>query len=123
MAKILLVDDESAILEIFEKRLELEGYEVITAMDGEEALAKARQEKPDLIILDLMLPKMDGYKVCSFLKKDSRSTNIPIVIVTARVQDNEQKLAYECGANAYFTKPFESAELMKKIKSLVQPSA
>ena len=123
MAKILLVDDESAILEVFEKRLELEGYEVITAMDGEAALAKARQEKPDLIILDLMLPKMDGYKVCSFLKKDSRSAKIPIVIVTARVQDNEQKLAYECGANAYFTKPFESAALVKKIKSLLQPSA
>ncbi len=119
-SRILLVDDEPDIVEVFAKRLQLEGYEVLMAIDGEAALAKARQEKPDLIILDLMLPKMDGYKVCSFLKKDSRSAQIPIIIVTARIQDSEEKLGYECGANAYFTKPFDSTDLMAKIRSLLE---
>ncbi len=118
-SKILLVDDEPDIIETVAKRLESQGYEVLIARDGEEALAKARREKPDLIILDLMLPKMDGYKVCSFLKNDSRSAKIPILILTARIQENEEKLAYECGANAYVTKPFESAELLAKIKNML----
>ena len=118
--KILLVDDEPSIVKIVGKRLEAEGFEVITAMDGDAALMSARGEKPALIILDLMLPKMDGYKVCAFLKQDTRYQKIPIILFTARAQESDERLGYECGANAYIKKPFSAQELLEKIHSLLE---
>jgi len=117
--KILLVDDETDLVEMVKMRLEANGYEVVPAYDGQDGLEKARSLKPDLIILDLMLPKMDGYKVCRMLKFDEKYKNIPIVLFTARVQEADQKMGEEVGANAYITKPFEPQALLDKIKELL----
>jgi len=117
--KILMVDDEPEFLEMVKTRLEAGGYEVITASDGQQGLDKAKKEKPDLIILDLMLPKMDGYKVCGFLKKDTRYSRIPIIILSARAQEEDMQLGEELGADAYIIKPFDAAALLGKIKEFL----
>lgn len=117
---ILLVEDEKDMLDIVKLRLEANDYKVITASDGQQALELARREKPDLIILDLMLPRLDGYKVCGLLKKDARFNKIPIVMFTARAQEEDIKLGKEVGADAYITKPFESEVLLSKISELLK---
>jgi DNA-binding response OmpR family regulator len=118
--RILLVDDEVQLVEMVKLRLEANDYEVITAYDGQEALDKARKEKPDLMILDLMLPKVDGYKVCRMLKFDEKYKSIPIILFTARAQESDEKLGFEVGADAYIIKPFEPQILMGKIKELIK---
>jgi len=118
--KILVVDDEADLVETIQFALELEGYNVLVASNGEEGLNIARQEKPDLILLDLMLPKLDGYKVCRLLKFDERYKYIPILMLTARTQEKDKILGKETGANEYITKPFEMDELMAKIKSYLK---
>jgi DNA-binding response OmpR family regulator len=120
--RILLVDDEPSIVKMVGRRLEMEGYEVLVAMDGEEALQKARAEGPDLIILDLMLPKINGYEVCALLKKDSRYEKIPVIMFSARVQEKDEKMGLDAGATAYIRKPFKSQDLIEQIRSLVPPS-
>jgi DNA-binding response OmpR family regulator len=117
--KILVTDDSATIIEMIKEALELGGYSVITAKDGQEALDKARREKPDLIILDLMLPKLDGYKVCRMLKFDEKYKAIPIVMFTARAQESDKLLGKEVGADAYLTKPFDPEKLLGKIKELL----
>ena len=117
--RVLLVDDEPSIVKMVGKRLEIEGFEVLVAMDGQEALTKAQGERPDLIILDLMLPKLNGYEVCTMLKQDTRYQKIPIIIFTAKTQEKDEKMALECGANAYMRKPFRAQELTEKIRSLI----
>ena len=118
--KILLVDDEPELLEMVKIRLEANNYEVITASDGQEGLDKAKREKPDIIILDIMLPRMDGYKVCGLLKADTRHNKIPIIMFTARAQESDEKLGKELGADAYITKPFEPQVLLEKIRKLLE---
>jgi DNA-binding response OmpR family regulator len=118
--KILLVEDEEDLLATMRIRLEANNYSVITAVDGQEALDKARGQSPDLIVLDLMLPKIDGYKVCRMLKFDEKYKKIPIVIVTARAQEEDIQLGMEVGANAYFTKPIDSKKLLEKIEELLR---
>ena len=118
--RILLVDDERDMVFAVKLQLEAEGFDVLTAADGQEALDKARRESPDLIILDLMLPKMDGYKVCRMLKFDKKYKKIPIIIFTARIQQSDEKLGYEVGADAYLTKPFEPKTLRAKIQELLK---
>ena len=105
--RILVVDDEEDMLFAVRLQLEQSGYTILTAKDGKAGLDLARTEKPDLIILDLMLPKLDGYKVCRMLKFDQKYKNIPVILFTARVQYKDAKLGYEVGADAYITKPFE----------------
>lgn len=118
--KVLLVDDEPSIIKTVGKRLEIEGFEVIIAMDGEEALAKAQSEKPDLIILDLMLPKVNGFEVCSQLKKDRNSKEIPVVtIFSGRGNDEDKDKCLEMGAAAYVTKGKGASELIAQIKALL----
>lgn len=117
--KILVVDDEIAMTKVVEIRLRAAGYDVILAHDGQEGLEKAKSENPDLMILDLMLPKMDGFKVCGLLKSDARYKKIPIIIYTARVQDSDQQLGKEVGADAYITKPFDPQVLLGKVKELL----
>ena len=120
MAKrILIVDDEVQLVEMVKMRLESAGYEVISAYDGQEGLDKAKKDKPDLIILDLMLPKMDGYKVCGLLKNDARYSRIPIIMFTARAQEEDVTLGKSLGAEEYVTKPFDPKTLMEKIKGLI----
>lgn len=121
MAKrILLVDDEKDLVEIVTFRLETSGYEVIPAYDGQEGLNKAKSERPDLIILDLMLPRMNGYEVCQLLKFDQKYKHIPIIMFTARTQESDKKTGFEVGANAYITKPFDAQVLLSKIKELLK---
>ena len=120
MPKILMVDDEVQLIAMVQMRLEANGYEVITANDGEEGLAKAKSEKPDLIMLDVMMPKMDGYKVCGLLKNDTRYSKIPIILFSARVQQDDKDVGVEVGADAYITKPFEPPVLLAKIKELLE---
>lgn len=117
--RILLVEDEKDMAYAVTLQLEAKGYEVITASDGREGLEKARVKKPDLIILDLMLPKIDGYKVCRMLKFDSKYKNIPIILFSARAQDSDKKIGREVGADAYITKPFEPNALLDKIRELL----
>jgi DNA-binding response OmpR family regulator len=114
--RILVVDDEVDLVETVRFSLELEGYDVLVAYNGEEALNQARKENPDLILLDLMLPKLDGYKVCRLLKFDERYKHIPILMLTAKIQEKDKVTGMETGANEYITKPFEMDELMKKVK-------
>jgi len=120
--RILLVDDEPSILKMVGKRLEIEGFEVVVAMDGQEGLNKAQSEMPNLIVLDLMLPKLNGYEVCTMLKQDGRFQKIPIVLFTAKAQEKDEKLGLECGADAYVRKPFRAQELLEKIRSLIAAS-
>lgn len=117
--KILVVDDEAQLVEMVKMRLEASGYEVITAADGQEALDKARQDKPNLIILDLMLPKIDGYKVCRMLKFDEKYNKIPIILFSARAQEQDKLLGMQVGANGYIAKPFEPKVLLSKIEELL----
>ena len=121
--KILLVDDEPSIVKMVGKRLEVEGFQVIVAMDGQDGLQKAQTEQPNLIILDLMLPKLNGYEVCTMLKQDTRYQKIPIMMFTAKAQDKDEKLGMECGANAYLRKPFRAQELLDKIRALLAGTA
>ena len=118
--KILLVDDEKNIVETLTCRLESAGYKVITAYDGKEALKKALQEKPRLIMLDLVLPKKDGYEVCRALKADQEYKKIPIILFTAWKFDGDEADAYQCGADAYLHKPVDSELLLSTIKKLLQ---
>jgi DNA-binding response OmpR family regulator len=118
--KILVIDDETDLTEMLVLRLEANGYQVISACNGQEGLDKARTEKPDLIILDLMLPKIDGYKVCRMLKFDERYRHIPIILFTARAQELDIKLGKEVGADAYIIKPFEPDILLSKVAELLK---
>ena len=115
--KILIVDDEVDLVETIRFPLEMEGFDVLVSYNGEDALNQARKENPDLIILDLMLPKLDGYKVCRLLKFDERYKHIPILMLTAKTQEKDKILGKETGADEYITKPFEMDYLMEKVKA------
>jgi two-component system, OmpR family, alkaline phosphatase synthesis response regulator PhoP len=120
--KILVVDDEVDLVETVRFPLEMEGFDVLVSYNGEDALSQARKEKPDLIILDLMLPKLDGYKVCRLLKFDERYKHIPILMLTAKTQEKDKILGKETGADEYITKPFEMDYLMEKVKAYLNKS-
>lgn len=113
---VLIVDDEIPILDALRVRIEASGYNVLTATNGQEALDKARTLKPDLIILDVLLPKMDGYEVARLLKFDSRYKDIPIIMLTAKTQDSDKKIGAEVRVDEYMTKPFDTKSLMELIK-------
>lgn len=117
--KILVVEDDLVTQRVLSARLEINGYEVITAQDGEEGLKKARKENPDLLILDLMMPKMTGYEVCRMLKFDDKYKNTPIIVLSALDQQEERDKAVKSGADAVFIKPFDLKLLLVKIKDLV----
>ena len=117
--RILLVDDEPSIVKMVGKRLEIEGFEVLVAMDGRAGLMKAQADRPDLIVLDLMLPQLNGYEVCTMLKQDARYQKIPIVLFTAKTQMKDEQLGKECGADAFVRKPFRAQELITQIRALL----
>lgn len=114
--KILVVDDEPDLVETVRYSLEMEGYQVLVAHNGEDGLNQARKDGPDLIILDLMLPKLDGYKVCRLLKFDERYKHIPVLMLTAKTQEKDRLLGKETGADEYMTKPFDIDKLLEKVK-------
>lgn len=117
--RILVVDDSPTIVEVVKAMLEQAGYEVITAVDGLEALNAARKEKPDLIVLDVMLPKMQGYQVCRLLKFDETYQNIPIIMLTAKTEESAKMTGLKTGADEYLTKPVKSDELLNAIRGLL----
>jgi DNA-binding response OmpR family regulator len=121
--KILIVDDEVDLVETVRFPLEMEGYHVLVSYNGEDALNQARKENPDLILLDLMLPKLDGYKVCRLLKFDDKYKHIPILMLTAKTQEKDKALGMETGANEYITKPFEMDDLLKKVKKYLSKNS
>lgn len=114
--RVLIVDDELDTVESIKFRLELEGVECIEAYDGEEALSKTKKENPDLILLDIMLPKISGYKVARLLKFDESYKHIAIIMLTARTQEKDVKLGEETGADQYVTKPFDMETLVTLVK-------
>ncbi|MFH1874363.1 MAG: response regulator [Pseudomonadota bacterium] len=117
--KILIIDDETDLVELLRIRLEALNYQVYAANDGQEGLDKAREVNPDLILLDVMMPKMDGYQVCRMLKFDEVYKNIPIIMVTARGRSQDVETGKKVGADDYMTKPFETSALLEKIKKFL----
>jgi len=119
--KILLVEDEENLREILRYQLENAGYQVYTATDGVEALNLARKHKIDLIILDLMLPKLDGFTVCRLLKFSEQYKKIPLIMITARTNPEDKERGLGMGADFYLTKPLNKEELLEKIAELLKP--
>lgn len=117
---VLIVDDEKDIVETLKFILESEGHNCIVAYDGEEALNLAKTKTPDLIVLDVMLPKINGYKVCRLLKFDSNYKEIPILMVTARTQEEDKIIGEETGANEYVTKPFDIETILSLVKKYLE---
>ena len=117
--KILVVDDEVYILHILDFSLGAEGYEVITAADGEEAIEKARTERPDLVVLDIMMPKVDGFEACRRLKGDPETNQIPVILLTAKGREVDRQMGIEVGADDYIIKPFSPTKLIEKIGSFL----
>lgn len=117
--KILIVDDEEDILAMVRMALESRGYDVVTARDGEEALRKARQEGPHVIVLDIVMPKLNGYQVCREIKKDESTRAIPVIMLTAKAEESDRFWGTETGADGYLTKPFDMQDLLKKIQELL----
>jgi two-component system, OmpR family, alkaline phosphatase synthesis response regulator PhoP len=119
-AQILVIDDEKDLIELVRYNLEKEGFQVREARDGESGLAAALQESPDLILVDLMLPGMDGLDVCRVLRTDKRTTRIPIIMLTAKSAESDRVLGLELGADDYVTKPFSPRELIARIKAVLR---
>ncbi len=120
--RILVVDDEEDLGRILKFALMAAGHEVLLATDGAEGLRMAREDSPDLVLLDLMLPKIDGYKVCRMLKFDERYKQIPIVILSARTQEVDKQMARETGADLFITKPYNLNEILSTIQQLLRTS-
>ena len=117
--RILVVDDEPEAVELVEFNLKQAGYSVNTAMDGAEALRKARNQVPDLIVLDVMLPEMDGFEICKTLRLDPATSKVPIVMLTAKAAEIDRVLGLELGADDYVTKPFSPRELLLRVKKIL----
>jgi len=118
-AKILVVDDERRLVSLVEAYLKQEGYAVVTATNGQEALFLARQEKPDLILLDIMMPEMDGFE---FIQAHRREASTPIILLTARVEEEDHVIGLELGADDYVTKPFRPRELVARVRAVLRRS-
>ena len=120
--KILIIEDDRDIVEMLEYNLQEEGYETISALNGEKGIALAGKEQPDLIILDIMLPVMDGFEVCRNLKNDEKVAHIPIIILSAKSQETDKVVGLELGADDYVTKPFSPRELIARTRAILRRS-
>ncbi len=121
--RILVADDEVYILHILEFSLNLEGFEVITAANGREALSKIAKQRPDLVVLDVVMPDLDGHEVCRRLKADERTRDIPIIFLSAKDAPSDRELGLSLGAGAYITKPFSPQRLIECIQNLLDGSS
>jgi DNA-binding response OmpR family regulator len=119
--RVLVVDDEPDTVELIEFNLKNAGYDIVTADDGAEALRKARSTEPDLIILDVMLPELDGLQVCKLLRNDPATAKIPVLMLTAKAAEVDRILGLELGARDYVTKPFSPRELILRVRNLLAP--
>ncbi len=118
--RVLVVDDERHIVRLVQVNLERQGYEVLTAYDGVECLEKAKSQQPDLIILDVMMPRMDGFEALQRLKTDPETSHIPVIMLTARAQDRDVLQGYQYGADLYLTKPFSPMELLSLVRRVFE---
>jgi two-component system alkaline phosphatase synthesis response regulator PhoP/two-component system response regulator VicR len=116
--KVLVCDDERHIVRLIQVNLEREGYKVVTAYDGKEGLEKVRTEKPDLMVLDVMMPYMDGFEVLKALRRDADTADLPVIMLTAKAQDRDVFEGYTYGADMYLTKPFNPRELISFVKRI-----
>jgi phosphate regulon transcriptional regulator PhoB len=121
--KILVVDDEPDIVELVSYNLKKEGFEISSASDGEEALAKIRKEKFDFLILDLMLPGIQGMELCRILRSDPRTKNLPVIMLTAKGEEVDRILGLEIGADDYISKPFSPRELVARVRAVMRRTA
>lgn len=119
MSKVLIVDDEPNILLSLEFLMKKQGYTVFIARDGEEALGIIQQEVPEIVVLDIMMPQVDGYEVCSFVKNNDTFKHIKVMFLTAKTKHEDIEKGQELGADAYMTKPFSTRNLMKKVKEML----
>lgn len=117
--KILVCDDERSIVRLIQVNLERQGWQVVTAYDGKEGLEKIRSEKPDICVLDVMMPYMDGFEVLKNLRREPETQNLPVVMLTAKAQDKDVFEGYHFGADVYLTKPFNPMELVTFIKRII----
>ena len=118
--KILIVEDEQDISEMIAYNLEKEGFETALASDGEDALPLARSERPDLVVLDVMLPGMDGLEICRAIRRDPELAHLPVIMLTARAQETDKIVGLELGADDYITKPFSPKELVARIRAILR---
>jgi two-component system alkaline phosphatase synthesis response regulator PhoP/two-component system response regulator VicR len=118
--KILVCDDERHIVRLIQVNLERQGYQVVTAYDGKEGLEKIRAEKPNLVVLDVMMPYMDGFEVLKTLRREPDTENLPVIMLTAKAQDKDVFEGYHYGADMYLTKPFNPMELVTFVKRITQ---
>jgi DNA-binding response OmpR family regulator len=118
--RVLVVEDERDVSELLRYNLGREGYDVIVAATGAEALRRAREARPDLILLDIMIPGVNGWEVCRRLKQDAETRAIPVIVVTGRVEEGDKVLGFELGADDYVTKPFSTRELLARIRAVVR---
>ncbi len=118
--RILVVDDEIYIVHILEFSLTMEGFNILTAFDGDEALRVIERERPDLVVLDIMMPKLDGYEVCRRLRKDERFANLPVILLSAKGRSIDREVGLQAGADDYITKPFSPRKLVEKIRELLE---
>ncbi len=123
MARILVVDDDKQIVRLIRSYLEQAGYQVLTAYDGETALHTIRREKPDLVILDLMLPDRDGWDITRLVRSDQTLAGLPIIMLTARVEDTDKIIGLELGADDYITKPFNPREVVARVRAVLRRAA
>lgn len=119
MAKILVADDDPIIIKLLQVNLEMEGYEVITAGDGQDAVEKATAEDPDLIILDIMMPRMDGWTARGELRKIPKTADTPVIFLSARAQQADLRKGYEAGVAEYVTKPFDPVDLLTLVEQIL----
>ncbi len=117
--RILVVEDEPDLADLLIQYLKHEGYSIMVALDGKDGLERAKEEHPDLIITDVMMPKLDGFHLCRLLKFDANFKNIPIIMLTSRGEGEAKQTGTSVGADAYLTKPFESEELLATIRKLL----
>jgi CheY-like chemotaxis protein len=118
VVRVLAVDDDPTILRLLQVNLQMEGHDVVTASDGVEALAKARESRPEVVLLDVMMPGLDGWQVCEQLRADPDIGDTPVVFVSARAQESDLARGHAVGANAYITKPFDPVELTELVERL-----
>lgn len=121
--RILVIDDEPDFVRVVQLRLEAAGYDVSVAFDGMQGVSAAHKEKPNLIILDIMMPAMHGHRVCEALKKSSKTWTIPIIYLTAKGSKEDEELAYKLGAEHFLTKPYDPQILLETIKKALEPEA
>jgi two-component system alkaline phosphatase synthesis response regulator PhoP len=119
MPKILVCDDERHIVRLIQVNLERQGYQVVTAYDGKEGLEKVTAEKPDLVVLDVMMPYMDGFEVLKNLRREPETEGLPVIMLTAKAQDKDVFEGYHYGADMYLTKPFNPMELVTFVKRIL----